>query len=242
MNRVEDKTAELIDCLEDSEKAKIRAAVDALVDLSAASPCVRTALEASLDDERRKNHWALAYVLGQLPQPSDAAIRALLGGLNHGEPDIRWAIALLLVRLARSDGSVLRLLLALCASGTVNQRRMAAYCIRDLQLADDASMAALSAAARDQDPTVRVAALTSLRWRRDASAAARCLLLDRYLNDEDGRVRNAAAVTLAQLGAPDEAFIRALEQNARSDDAHARKAATAALNLLQNKRPAPVSG
>jgi HEAT repeat protein len=239
MNGAEENTAVLIARLEDSEKAKIRAAVDALIDLSSSIPSLRGSLEESLNDGQLKNRWAVGYVLGHLPQPSGAAILALLGGLDHIEPDIRWAIALLLVRLARSDGSLINSLLTLCASGTVNQRRMAAYCIRDLQLTDDASMAALSAAARDSDPTVRVAALTSLRRRSDAGAAARDLLLDRFVNDGDGRVRNAAAITLAQMGAPGEAFVRALEQSAKSGDAHARKAALAALELLQKKRPAP---
>jgi len=239
MNGAQDEIAALIARLEQPEKSKIRAAVDALIELSSTMPSLRAALEQSLDDNLRRNRWAVAYVLGHLPQPSGAAILAMLGGLDHAEPDIRWAIALLLVRLARSDGNLIDRLLALCASGTVNQRRMATYCIRDLQLTDGASMAALSAAAKDENPTVRVAALTSLRRRRDAGAAARDLLFDRFINDEDSRVRNAAAVTLAQLGAPDESFIRALEHSAKKGDAQARKAAVAALDLLQKKRPAP---
>jgi HEAT repeat protein len=239
MNGVEDKIAALIADLDHPEKAKIRAAVDALIDLSAHAPALRATLQGSLNDEQRKNRWAVAYVLGHLPQPSGAAIRVLLSGLDHGEPDIRWAIALLLVRIAKNEGNLANSLLALCASGTVNQRRMAIYCIRDLQFTDDTSMAALLAAARDEEPTVRVAALISLKSRRDAGTAARHELLERFINDPDGRVRNASAVTLAQLGAPDEAFLRALEQGAQSSDRRARKAALAALALLQKKRPAP---
>ncbi|HEY7556951.1 MAG TPA: HEAT repeat domain-containing protein [Candidatus Binatia bacterium] len=239
MKGVEDKIVALIADLDHPEKAKIRTAVDALIDLSASAPSLRATLEESLDDKQRKNRWAIAYVLGHLPQPSGSAIRVLLSGLDHGEPDIRWAIALLLIRIAKNGGNLANSLLALCANGTVNQKRMAIYCIRDLEFADDASMRTLLAAAGDEEPTVRVAALISLKSRSDAGAAARHRLLERFINDPDARVRNASAITLAQLGAPDEAFFRALEQGAQSSDPRARKAALAALALLQKKRPAP---
>ena len=57
---------------------------------------------------------------------------------------------------------------------------MAVYCIRDLDLSDSASLAALLAASSDTEPTVRVAAVTSLktrrRWRpRRAPTAARAI-------------------------------------------------------------------
>lgn len=239
MNGVEDRIVTLIADLEAPEKTRIRAAVDALIQVAADAPAVRAALEQCVGDEGRKNRWAVAYVLGHLPRPSSATIRALLKGLDRSEPDIRWAIALLLIQMVKGDGDLANLLLTLSAKGTVNQRRMAIYCIRDLRLTDHSSMAALLTAATDEEPTVRVAALTSLRWRSDSGSAARRRLLERYLDDPDGRVRNAAAVTLAQLGDPDETFTRALEQGAKSADAHARKAAVAALELLQKKRPAP---
>jgi HEAT repeat protein len=239
MNGAEENIAALIARLEDPQKATIRAAVDELIDLSSVMPGLRGSLEQLLNEAQRKNRWAIAYVLCHLPEPCRVAILALLGGLDHRESDIRWAIALLLVRLAGTDSDLIQDLVALCRSGSVNQRRMAAYCIRDLQLSDNVSMAALLAAARDADPTVRVAALTSLKRRRDAGASERSLLLDRFMNDADSRVRNAAAVTLAQLGLPEETFIRTLEQNIRNGDPHARRAARAALNLLQIKRPAP---
>jgi len=239
MNGVEDKIVALLADLDRPEKAKIRAAVDALIHLSAAAPGLRSKLEQSLNDEQRKNRWAIAYVLGHLPQPSGAAIRILLNGLDHWEPDIRWAIALLLVRIAKHEGNLANSLLALCANGTVNQKRMAIYCIRDLEFTDDAGMRALLDAAGDEEPTVRVAAVISLKSRSNAGAAARRRLLERFINDPDGRVRNASAITLAQLGAPDEAFLRALEQGAQSSDPRARKASLAAIALLQKKRPAP---
>jgi HEAT repeat protein len=111
-----------------------------------------------------------------------------------------------------------------------------------LRLVDSASMTALSTAAGDEDATVRVAAVTSLRWRADAGNSARQLLLNRFINDNNVRVRNAAAVTLAQLGKPDMSFVSALEECLKSGDVHARKAALAALEIVKSKRPAPNGG
>jgi hypothetical protein len=239
MNNLDEKFAALISDLDQPEKAKIRAAVDALIALSGEASGLRGALERSLSDGQRKNHWAIAYVLGHLPEPSGAAIRHLLVGLDHREPDIRWAIALLLVRITKSEGGLVKLLLDLCRSGTVNQKRMAIYCIRDLQLNDDASMQELLAEARDEEPTVRVAAVTSLKTRPDADATARRQLLELFRYDEDLRVRNAAAITLAQLGAPSEDFMAALGAAVNGENAQLKKAATVALGMLKNKRSAP---
>jgi HEAT repeat protein len=242
MTGAEDTLTALIERLESRDRPKLRAAVDALINLASSSALAKPVLEQLLTDHSRKNRWAVGYVLGHLPQPSAAAIGSLLDGLDQSEPDIRWAIALLLIRVAQSDGNLVQRLSTLSVSGTANQRRMAIYCIRDLRLADEASMAALSSATGDPDPTVRVAAVTSLRWRADAGASTRKLLLDRFVRDEDGRVRSAAAITLAQLGTPDVLFVRALEQCVSQGDVHAKKAALAALEMLKNKRPAPNGG
>jgi HEAT repeat protein len=242
MNGDDEKTAALIAGLDHPQKPEIRAAVDALIASAAHEPRLRTLLEQSLGNAQLRNPWAFAYVLGHLPQPSGATLRALLKGLDHGEADIRWAIALLLTRLARTEGSVGNLLLEFSRGGTANQKRMAIYCIRDLQLADEASLRALLDGSRDSEATVRVAAVTSLKTRTDAGACARDRLLELFLTDKDVRVRNAAAITLAQLGSPSEDFIAALRAAENSDNAPLKKAVSAALSLLESKRPASGGG
>jgi hypothetical protein len=232
MNGAEEKNASLIAGLDDPEKPKIRASVDALIALSAHQPDLRETLEQSLSTAQHRNLWALAYVLGHLPQPSGAAIRALLAGLDHKEPDIRWAIALLLIRLAKTEAMAASLLLEVSRSGTANQKRMAVYCIRDLQLTDDASLEALLAASADAEATIRVAAVTSLKTRSDIGGAARDRLLELFLTDPDVRVCNAAAITLAQLGSPSEDFVAALRAAEKSENAPLKKAVSAALSLL----------
>ncbi len=242
MNGAKEKIARLIADLEHREKPKIRAAVDALIALSSHEPCVRDTLEQSLSAALHKNLWAVGYVLGHLPEPSRATLRALLGGLDHREPDIRWAIALLLIGIARTQSVAVDLLLELSQTGTVNQKRMAVYCIRDLDLSDSASLAALLAASSDTEPTVRVAAITSLKMRRDGGLGVRQRLLELFLSDSDGRVCNAAAITLAQLGAPSEDFVAALRAAEKSQNAGLKKAVSAALALLESKRPASSDG
>ena len=234
-----DKIAALIADLEESDKPKIRAAVDALIPLAADSVELRTALNEALNDPQRKNHWPLAYVLGHLPQPSGAAVRTLLDGLDHREPDIRWAIALLLVRMAKVEGSLVELLIELCATGTSNQKRMAVYCIRDLNLTDSLSLLALLKALRDTDPSVRVAAVTSLKTRGDIDVSGRDSLVQVFSSDPEPKVRNAIAITLAQMGSPSEEFLTALKKAGESENAQIKKAAFAALALLEKRRSAP---
>lgn len=225
--------ASLIAALDHPDKPTIRAAVDALIALAPASTDLQKLLHQRLTEAGHKNYWPVAYILGHLAQPSGITIRILIDALDHREPDIRWANALLLERIAKSEGSVITLLIELCDNGTANQKRMAIYCLRDLALADSQSLAAIVKSLSDLDPTVRVAATTSLKSRKDINDIVRRTLLQVYLNDADERVRNAVAVTLASFGSPAEEFVQALSAASKSSNAQAKKAAEAALKLLQ---------
>jgi HEAT repeat protein len=230
-----DRLAALIADLDHPDKPTIRAAVDQLVELARESARARAALEQRLRASGHKNYWPVAYVLGHLPQPSGAAIKHLLDALDHREPDIRWACALLLQRIARTETAVVELLIGLCRGGTANQKRMALYCLRDLELSDGRSLQAILDRLSDSETTVRVAAVTSLKGRAGDGDQVRAELLRRYLNDVDIKVRNAAAVILAQIGSPSEEFSQALRQAAHGSDGQTRKAAVLALELLQKK-------
>lgn len=238
----DDKIAALIADLARSDKPTIRAAVDKLIEIAADSPELAAELNRLLDDSRGKHPWPAAYILAHLPQPSQRVFDVLLNALDHPDPDIRWAIMLLLVRLAKTDSGIVRLLLELRETGTPTQRRMALYCIRDLNVTDAASLRALLDSLRDEDPTVRVAAVTSLKGRLGIDSGGRKMLCDLFVNDPDLRVRNAAAVTLAQLGSPSEGFLAALKMAEASEHAQLRKAATAAIAILQKRRSAPAGG
>jgi HEAT repeat protein len=238
----DDKIAALIADLDHSDKPRIRAAVDALIPLAAGAPALARELNRLLDDSRGRHPWPAAYILAHLPHPSRRVFAALLNALDHPDPDIRWAVMLLLVRLAKTDSEIVRVLLELRETGTPTQRRMAIYCIRDLNLTDAAGLQALLDSLRDDNPTVRVAAVTSLKGRMGIDSGGRKILYDLFVKDPDLRVRNAAAVTLAQLGSPSEEFLAALKMAGASEHAQLRKAATAALAILQKRRSAPAGG
>jgi HEAT repeat protein len=237
-----DKTAALLADLDSSDKPTIRAAVDNLIKLAARSAELTITLNRLLDDSRRKHHWPTAYALAHLPDPSKRVFDVLLNALDHPDPDVRWAVMLLLVRLAKSDGGIAGLILELRRTGTPTQRRMALYCIRDMNLADAASLQALLDSMSDADPAVRVAAVTSLKTRADIDSGGGKMLFDLFVNDPDLKVRNAAAVTLAQLGSPSEELLAALKKAQEGEHAQLRKAATAALAILQKRRSAPTAG
>jgi HEAT repeat protein len=229
----------LIADLEHSEKRVIRAAVNALVSLAHDSPQLRDTLHRRMGEPSLKNPWAIAYILAQLPRPSRDATGRLLEGLAHDDADIRWAIVLLLVRLANRDEEISRQLLQLCATGNALQRRMAIYCLRDLNLQDAASTQVFFLALRDPDPLVRIAAAAGLKKKTHLDLREKDALLTVFLEDPDNRVRSVAAVTLAQMGAPSERFLQALNLAESSENEQIRRAANAALSLLENERAAP---
>jgi len=233
-------TAPLIADLDHHDKPTLRAAVDKLIPLAAKFPYLREILDRRLAEAGHKNYWPVAYILGHLPQPSAAALEGLLDALDHREPDIRWAIALLLVRIAKeaNDIDVVNPLIRLSAKGSDNQKRMALYAIRDLALSDAASLTALLAALHDSEPTVRVAAAICLKPRIDLDEAGKNLLLEIYLTDAELKVRRAVGITLASLGASQPEFMTALKKNRESADEQTKKAAGAALELLEKRRSA----
>lgn len=233
-----EKIATLIESLDHSDKAVIRATVDSLIRIAAHAPEVREKMNQLLMDPSRKNRWPIAYLLAHLPNPSGLCLQVLIDTLDTQDPDIRWAVVLLLVRLGKNDGAVATLLLSLLKTGTPNQRRMAVYCLRDMNLKDRASLQALLEALRDADPLVRVATVIGLKNRNDIGKNGLDYLLYLFLEDPDSRVRNSAAFTLAQLGAPTEKIRRALKDASQSHNVQLKKAASAALSLLQKKGPA----
>jgi HEAT repeat protein len=238
MDRSEHKIAALMADLEKSDKPTLRKTVDALVHMVADDAEIGTTLGELLNDPRRKNRWPIAYILASLPSPPQSSIEVLIETLDHRDPDIRWAVALILIRLAKADKQILRLLIELASKGTANQRRMAIYSLRDVGAGDEESVHTLLSCLRDLDPTVRVAAVTSLKLQSGLGEIGKNELLRLFLNDRDLRVRNSSAVTLAQLGAPSEAFLSELTKAAASNNAQLKKAANAALDILK-KRSAP---
>lgn len=238
MKRGDHEIATLIADLETADKSTLRKAVDQLIPLAIEDVRVATTLSELLDDPACKNRWPIAYILASLPSPTQSSVQILMETLDHRDPDIRWAVVLILIRLAKTDSQILNLLIALASSGTANQRRMAIYSLRDVGLNDERSVAALLNSLNDPEPTVRVAAVTSLKTRPQLNEAGKHEILDRFLRDGDVRVRNTAAVTLAQLGNPSEEFLSALQKASASENVQVKKAVVTAFDILK-KRSAP---
>jgi HEAT repeat protein len=96
-------------------------------------------------------------------------------------------------------------------------------------------LAALLRALVDVDPTVRVAAAIALKSRSDLDRRARNFLLQSYLNDREIKVRNAAAIALADLGETSIEFLTALRQAVLDEDEKVRKTAMKALELIKKR-------
>ena len=231
--------AVLLADLEKPDKPILRKAVDALIGIAAKDARIAATLSELLNEPSRNNRWPVAYILANLPSFPPTCVAVLIETLDHRDPDIRWAVILLLIRLAKTDRQIFNLLTELVSKGTANQRRMAIYSLRDLGLGDEESVRALMDALRDPDPTVRVAAVTSLRMEPGLSEDRKNELLRLFSKDQDLRVRNSAAVTLALLGNPSEEFLSELEKAKAGDETQLKKAASAALDILKNKRSAP---
>jgi HEAT repeat protein len=109
-----------------------------------------------------------------------------------------------------------------------------------LALSDSTSLAALLKALNDADPTVRVAAAICLKMRPDLDEAGKNTLLQVYLRDIDPKVRNAVVIALAALGSPSAEFLSALNESSESENGQTKKAARAALQLLEKRRSASI--
>ena len=226
--------APLIAALEGPDKASIRGAVDSLIRIARDAPQVRKQLGDLLGEPSRKNRWAVAYVLAHLDDPPASVLPALLDALDTDDPDVRWAVALLLIRLGKESNGVVDLLFELLKSGGLHQRRMAVYCLRDIGLRG-ASLHKLLLPLEDPDPLVRVAVLTALGAQKRTLPESVERLRKLLAADPDTRVRCAAALALARLGDPTEEVRAALIEASRAEQPTLRKAAGAALKLLNKK-------
>lgn len=237
MKEESEKIASLIESLNHPNKKVIRQAAETLISMALYLPQLTERLNRLLIDTPEERRWPIAYVLAHISPPSSSCLNVLKETLDSGDPDIRWAVGLLLVRLGKANRGIVTHLLDLLKTGTPTQRRMAVYCLRDIDLKDTCSLQALLESLRDPEPLVRVAAVTSLKLRPEIGKDGLDSLLRLFLEDPDSRVRYTAALALAQLGAPTDEIRAALKDASRSEDPQLKKAANAALDLLQKKGP-----
>jgi len=216
--------------LGDASKAVQRRSAEALATLAERGVPLGDRLQALLEAADLRQRWGAAYALSLIGPLSLAALPTLLEVLNSGDGDLRWAAADLLKRLAerQRDAVVDRLLAGARASG--NQRKMALYCLRDLDVAAgfDAAVAGLA----EGDIESRLAAL-ALIAKVHPSAAVAAPHIVTLLDDADPRMQRAAAATLGSLGVSSGEVIDALHRAAASSDPSLQRAAERSLRLLR---------
>ena len=230
----------LIRELGDAHKTVQRRAIDELVALAAAgNPLVAEKLRGSIAKADRRVRWAAAYALGQIGAGAFAmdSADALCEAMSDDDGDIRWAATNLMVQLGRDNLSEIgSRLIELAATGDHNARKMALYCIRDLELSGPELLAVLALAAHDSDVHVRLAALSVLSRIRDASGQAVRIMLECLKSDPDAGVRRAAASALGNIRSGAADAIAALTSAATdlADESLAR-AARGALDRLEKR-------
>ncbi len=202
-----------------------RRAAGVVVVLARVSPALESRLTAALRSDDGRLRWGAAWTLGQLDEPPALLWLAVREAMSLPDGDQRWAAARLACALAGHHPEIAAALGEAASTGTPVLKRMALYCVRDLDAAQARPLA--RAAIADSDAGVRLAALAVLGRAADPSDARSLLpLLD---NDPDEGVRRAAAATLGRLGPPSEETRTSLLRAMNATDPSLRRAARAAL-------------
>ena len=229
--------------LGDARKTVQRRAIDELVAIAASgNPVVTEKLRESIASADRRVRWAGAYALGQIGAGALAmdCAEVLCEAMSDDDGDVRWAATELMVRLGRENlAPISARLLKLAADPNAgrNARKMALYCIRDLDITGPELIAIADHAVHDPDVHVRLAALAVLSGMRDWPEAATRIMLECLKSDPDARVRRAAASALGNIQSATADATAALASAAadRFDESLAR-AARGALDRLEKDR------
>ena len=229
--------------LGDARKDVQRRAIDELVAIAGSgNPIVAEKLRGSIVSADRRVRWAAAYALGQIGAGAFAmdCADALCEAMSDDDGDIRWAATDLMVRLGRENLAPISARLLKLAADPASRRyarKMALYCIRDLDITGPELLAVVERAVHDSDVHVRLAALAVLSRLHDAPEAAARIMLGCLKSDPDAGVRRAAASALGNIQSATADATAALASAAanRSDESLAR-AARGALERLQKDR------
>lgn len=225
----QDELDALRDCLGDVRKLVQRRAAEAFGALTARGVDVESRLRAALDAADVRLRWGAAYALALMRRLPLEALPVLLEVMGLDDGDLRWAAAELVKQLAVADRGVVSTHLLAAARNPGPNRKMALYCLRDLEVveASDIALAALA----DEQLETRLAALALLAKVPPDPAAAASRIAE-LIDDADPRMQRAAAGTLGGLGVHTNDVIAALRRVLASDDSSLRRAATRSLRLL----------
>jgi HEAT repeat protein len=225
-----DVLSALAECLASRNKLIQRRAAQAFAALSAGGVAVQDILVATLLSPAQHQRWGAVYALSLLGPPPRDTLPVLLECLAVDDGDVRWAAADILVHMPVA-GEVLDALRVLLRTGTAAQRKMAAYCLRDLDVRLPLVEQTMLAALDDADAGVRMAGMSALvRLSSDRAVLAQRLV--RLIQDRDPGVRRAAAAALGAAGYRSDGVLTALRAAAADADPSLRRAAERSLRQL----------
>ena len=146
-----EELAALADCLGHPRKAVQRPAAEAFAALGGTEVAVGPVLDRALASPDARQRWGAAFALSLVGDPPPHTLPVLLETIGADDGDVRWAAATILLRMRDRDGLVAPLA-ALVAGGNPAQRKMALYCLRDLDArAPEVERAVLSALGDERD-------------------------------------------------------------------------------------------
>lgn len=231
---------ELLACLDESSGLVQRAAADELVRLSAVEPLIEARLRDRLDAAHAATRRAAAFTLARLGGRAARLVPVLIEALGDPVSEVRWSAHHALALIREQRASVLPALVAAARDAVPLRRRMALYGLRDWGAPAAEVEGLVLGGLADLDPTVRLAALALASHDERGTEAVRDAVLGALAGDAVHGVRRAATAALARMAASgsDAACADlargALERAARDPDPRMRKAARAALRLIEH--------
>ena len=229
----EDVIRSLLACLGYNTKKIQRDAATILVRFAPQQPGIIEALVRMLTDSDSRLRWTAAFALSQLDLPTPSPLPVLIENLGHQESDLRWAAATAVLQLAQQHPQdIVAAMIQLIDAGNAVQRRMALYCLRDLEQAGDKAQDVYLTSLKDEDPMVRLGGLSCLGKLQLTSRKIREALIHLLEHDADMGVRRSAAVTCGQVGDAHSDIVKALHRTSESEDSSLAKASAGALREL----------
>lgn len=230
----QDELHALAECLGYEKKVVQRRAAEVFAALNDRGIAVRVIVTTALRSNTPRQQWGAAFALSLLGTAPPEALPVLLACLGSDDGDVRWAAANIMVRM-KDTPRLVELLQDALRTGNPAQRKMAAYCLRDLDARSPAVQRALFDALCDTEPGVRIAVMSSLAC-LGADRAAVAQRVTQLLRDVHDGVRRAAAAVLGSLGDRSEPILAALRAAASERDASLQRAAQRSLRLLEAPR------
>ncbi|HYC54368.1 MAG TPA: HEAT repeat domain-containing protein [Candidatus Binatia bacterium] len=219
-------TGRILELLAHSSKEVRRRAAGALATALARGVVSTDAVDAVLADQDPGRRFGAAFAMSRASRTTAAVIDVAVEALGAADGDVRWAAAGILCSAASSDDAMRTRLTDLTVDASIERRKMALYCLRDLGVTD---AAVYLSALGDSDANVRVAGLAGIGRAGKATPEVIARLIDVARTDPVAGVRRAAVGVLGMTGTDDLDAQDALREFVNDADVHAARAAQSAL-------------